>query len=53
MEVSLKNELNYLRNVTAGRGSYRQWIYQTCTEFGFCKGHAPIYTHELRQIQLF
>lgn len=48
--------IKYLKDTTVGRGPYRQWIYQTCTEFGFCTGHAPN-THVLLQtlllLQLF
>lgn len=51
LDVSYKNMLKYLMDTTVGGGSIRQWIYQTCTEFGFCTGHTQ-HTHVLQQTLL-
>ncbi|CAK1588672.1 unnamed protein product [Parnassius mnemosyne] len=35
MDYSYNNMINDLRNITWGSEGARQWMYQTCTEFGF------------------
>lgn len=40
LDVSHHNMLKHLMDTTVTGGSNRQWIYQTCTEFGYCTGHA-------------
>ncbi|XP_051534522.1 thymus-specific serine protease [Myxocyprinus asiaticus] len=48
LDVSHEQLVFELSNTTTGRSSYRQWQYQTCTEFGFyetCEDESCLFSH--------